>query len=147
MIPQGHAPVQHAAAALGASLGALGLLGFLPGVTTDLGSLAFAGPHSGATLFGVFPVSVLHNTLHLALAVAGLALATRPVAARGYLLVAGFGYLLLCVHGQTVDRASVANVLPVNDAGTLLHLVLGLTMIALGMLPIRRRRARSSAEH
>ncbi|MEJ2854318.1 MULTISPECIES: hypothetical protein [unclassified Saccharothrix] len=30
------------------------------------GDLAFAGPHTGALLFGVFAVSVPHNRLHFA---------------------------------------------------------------------------------
>jgi hypothetical protein len=50
-----------------------GVLGFIPGVTTGYDALTFAGHHSGAMLFGLFQVSILHNLVHLAFAVAGLA--------------------------------------------------------------------------
>ncbi len=45
--------------AVGAVLLLAGVLGFIPGVTTDYDALTFAGHHSGAQLLGVFNVSVL----------------------------------------------------------------------------------------
>ncbi|MFJ7181482.1 DUF4383 domain-containing protein [Streptomyces massasporeus] len=49
------APVQQAAVLLGLVFLGVGVLGFLPGVTTDHGSLEFASHESGAELFGLFP--------------------------------------------------------------------------------------------
>ena len=51
---------------------AVGILGFIPGVTTHYGDLSFAGSDSGAKLFGLFQVSILHNILYLVFGVAGL---------------------------------------------------------------------------
>ncbi len=49
----------------------VGVLGFVLGVTTNYDSMAFAGHESGALLFGVFAVSVLHNLVHLVFAADG----------------------------------------------------------------------------
>ena len=59
--------VQGAALIVAAALMSIGLLGFIPGATANVGELAWAGQHSGAMLFGVFVVSVLVNVFHLVL--------------------------------------------------------------------------------
>ncbi|MEU1604496.1 DUF4383 domain-containing protein [Micromonospora matsumotoense] len=113
---------------------ALGVLGFVPGVTTHYGDLAFAGHHSGAMLFGLFQVSVLHNLLHLLFGLVGLVLARRLGGARLYLTVGGALYLALWLYGFAVARDASANIVPFNDADSWLHLVLGLGMVAVGLL-------------
>ena len=50
----------------------VGILGFIPGVTTDYDSLQLAGHESEAMLLGIFQVSVLHNVVHLLFGVVGL---------------------------------------------------------------------------
>ncbi|MBO4164609.1 MULTISPECIES: DUF4383 domain-containing protein [Micromonospora] len=112
----------------------LGILGFVPGVTTGYGELAFAGHHSGAELFGVFQVSVLHNLLHLVFGLVGLVLARRLGGARIYLTVGGVLYLALWLYGFAVTRDTPANIVPFNDADSWLHLMLGLGMLAVGLL-------------
>jgi Domain of unknown function (DUF4383) len=133
-------PVQHAAATVAAVFGLVGLLGFLPGITSGIGALEFAGHHSDALLLGVFSVSVVHTVVHLLFAVAGLALATTATAARLYLFGGGAIYLLLALYGALIDQNGAANVIPVNTADNWLHLVLGLGMIGLGLLPGRNPR-------
>ena len=66
-----------------------GILGFIPGITTNYDDMTFAGEDSGAELLGLFQVSVLHNIVHLLFGVAGLALARTWDGARSYLLGAG----------------------------------------------------------
>ncbi|WP_329812755.1 DUF4383 domain-containing protein, partial [Streptomyces sp. GSL17-113] len=58
---------------VGAVFLVVGILGFIPGVTTDYGTMQFAGHESQAMLFGVFQVSILHNIVHLLFGVVGLA--------------------------------------------------------------------------
>ena len=58
---------------------AVGVLGFVPGITTHYDQLTFAGHHSDAALLAIFNVSVLHNLVHLAFGVAGIALARKPI--------------------------------------------------------------------
>jgi hypothetical protein len=129
-------PVQHAAATVAVIFGLVGLLGFLPGFTADIGALEFAGPNSHAMLLGLFSVSVVHNVIHLLFAVAGLAFATAPRAARGFLFTAGGIYLLLALLG-VLTQAGGANILSFNVADDWLHLGLGALMIGLGFLPAR----------
>ncbi|SCF23429.1 DUF4383 domain-containing protein [Micromonospora mirobrigensis] len=138
----GHSPVRRAAATVGVVFLIVGVLGFVPGITTHYGDLSFAGHGSGAKLLGLFQVSVLHNLVHLAFGVAGLALSRTISGARTFLLGGGAIYLVLWLYGLVVDHSSGANFIPVNNADNWLHLLLGLGMIALGVLTTRGRRHR-----
>ena len=127
-------PLQTAAAVVGGTFLLVGILGFVPGVTTNYGAMEFAGHESGAKLLGIFEVSILHNLVHLLFGVAGLAMARAWSSARTYLLGGGAIYLVLWVYGLLIEPASSANFVPVNDADNWLHLLLGLGMVALGFM-------------
>lgn len=127
-------PVQTAALAVGVVFLLVGILGFIPGITSNYDQLAFAGHGSGALLLGVFAVSVLHNLVHLAFGIVGFVLARTWDGARAFLIGGGVIYLVLTVYGLVVDRHDDANFVPLNAADNWLHLVLGLGMIALGLL-------------
>ena len=95
--------------------------------------MLFAGHESGAELLGVFNVSILHNLVHLAFGIAGLALARTWATARNFLVVGGVVYLVLWVYGLLVqDETTNANFVPLNEADNWLHLALGAAMLALG---------------
>lgn len=126
-------PVQLAALVVGAVFLLVGILGFIPGITTNFDQLTFAGHHSGAMLLGIFHVSILHNLVHLAFGVAGLALARTFSGARGFLLVSGVIYALLGIYGVVIDQQSAANFVPVNTADNWLHFGLAALMLALGL--------------
>ncbi len=111
-----------------AFLGA-GILGFIPGITTNYDDMKFAGNESGAELLGIFQVSVLHNIVHLLFGVAGLALARTVDGARTYLLGSGVIYIVLFVYGVLVSSGSDANFVPANSADDLLHLALGVGLL------------------
>lgn len=113
----------------------VGILGFIPGVTTNYNDLEFADRNSTAELFGVFQVSVLHNLVHLAFGLAGLALMARADTARWYLTGGGVIYLILWTYGLVIDPDTSANFIPLNDADNWLHLGLGAAMVILGLLP------------
>jgi hypothetical protein len=131
-------PVQVAAAAVGAVFLLVGVLGFIPGITTNYDSLEAAGHESGAELLGIFQVSVLHNVVHLLFGVAGFALARAAGSARAFLVGGGAIYLVLWLYGLLIDKTSEANFVPLNSADDWLHFVLGLGMIALGVVLGRR---------
>ena len=126
--------VRTAAMVVGATFLLVGILGFVPGITTNYDSLELAGHESGAKLLGVFEVSILHNVVHVLFGVAGLAMAKNARSATAYLLGGGVIYLVLALYGAVIDRDSNANFVPLNTADNLLHLVLGLGMIALGLV-------------
>jgi len=117
----------------------VGVLGFIPGVTTNYESLGFAGHGSEALLLGIFQVSILHNIVHLLFGVAGIALSRTAAGARTYLIGGGAVYLVLWLYGLVVDQGSQANLVPLNTADNWLHLFLGLGMVGLGVALSRRR--------
>jgi hypothetical protein len=125
--------VQGAALLVGAVLVGIGILGFIPGITTDYDRLEWAGHNSGAKLFGLFVVSGLHNFVHLALGVLGFVMARSYAASRAYFLGGGLVYLALWVHGLLIDHDSTANFVPVNSSGNWLHFGLGIGMVLLGL--------------
>jgi hypothetical protein len=142
-------PIQTAATVASVVFIAVGVLGFIPGITTDFDTITFAGHDSDAMLLGIFQVSVLHNIVHLLFGVVGLALARTAAGARNFLIGGGLVYLLLWVYGLVVDESSDANFVPLNDADDWLHLVLGAGMILLGLLlgrslPARNRSVRGN---
>ncbi len=108
----------------------VGVLGFIPGVTT----LQFAGHESEALLLGLFQISVLHNIVHLGFGVVGVVMARTPGLAVGYLMGGGTVYALLWLYGILIDRSSAANFVPLNAADNWLHLGLAVLMILLGTL-------------
>jgi hypothetical protein len=136
--------IQKAAAAVGAVFLLVGILGFIPGITTAYGTMEVAGHGSDAMLVGVFAVSVLHNLVHLLFGVAGLAMARTWNGARSYLIGGGAIYLVLWLYGLLIDKNTAANFVPVNTADDWLHFLLGAGMIALGVVLGKRAPARTT---
>ncbi len=111
-----------------------GVFGFVPGVTTHVGDITFAGHESGAELLGIFHVSVLHNLVHLAFGVVGLVLSRTKTGAGSFLVGGGALYFLLAVYGTVVDPHSAANVVPLDRADNWLHLGLAIGMVGLSIV-------------
>ena len=122
-------PVQSLAALVGLVFLLVGILGFIPGITTHYSDLAFAGHDSNAKLLGIFQTSVLHNIIHIAFGV-GILMAKTPEGARNYLVGGGVAYLAVWLIGVIGGL----DWLPVNAADNWLHIVLGVGMIALGFV-------------
>ena len=112
----------------------IGILGFIPGITSHYGDLDFAGDDSGAELLGLFQTSILLNLVHVLFGIGGLALARTWTGSRAYLLGGGVIYLGLWLYGLLVDKDSEANFIPFNTADDWLHFTLGVTMILFGYL-------------
>lgn len=124
--------VQKAALTVGIVFLLVGILGFIPGITSNYDQMLFAGHDSQALLLGLFQVSVLHNIVHLLFGVVGIALARSFSGARNFLIWGGVIYLVLWIYGLVVGSDSGANFVPLNNADNWLHLLLGIVMIALG---------------
>jgi Domain of unknown function (DUF4383) len=127
-------PIQSAALVVGLVLLLVGILGFIPGITSNYDELKFAGHDSDAQLLGLFDTSILLNLVYLLLGVAALALARTYEGARSYLIGGGVIYLALFLYGAIwgADESS-ANFIPVNWADNVLNLVLGTGMILAGL--------------
>jgi hypothetical protein len=117
----------------------VGVLGFIPGITSEAPG-EFAGEDSEAELLGIFQVSILHNLVHLLFGIAGLALARTWDGARNFLIWGGVVYLLLWVIGLV----GLGDWIPANSADHWLHFVLGVAMVGSGYLLSRDVPARAA---
>ena len=124
-------PSQLLALIIGAVYTLIGIAGFL--VT---GFENFAS-ETNKTLLG-FEINPLHNLVHLAIGLAGLALWRRLDTARtyGWLLAAGYG--LTFIYGLFATGNSDINFLSINGADNGLHLVSAAAGLAIALWPATR---------
>ncbi|WP_309067796.1 DUF4383 domain-containing protein [Microbacterium sp.] len=127
-------PIQKVALIYGIVFLIVGIGGFIPGLTSNIESLQFAGHTSEAMLLGIFQVSILHNIVHVLYGVVGLVAARAFGLSRAYLIWGGAVYALLWLYGLFIPHDSAANFVPLNTADNWLHFVLAVTMIGLGVL-------------
>jgi hypothetical protein len=137
-------PVQTIAMLVGAVFLLVGILGFIPGITTNAPG-DFAGHESDAEILGIFQTSILHNIVHLLFGIAGLVLARTWSGARTYLIGGGVIYLALFLYGIIVGAGSGANFVPMDTEDDILHVALGLGMITLGYVTGREPVAQRTA--
>lgn len=127
--------VQGAALIVGTVLLLVGVLGFIPGVTSDLDHLGWFSHQSQARLFGLFVVSIAHNIVNLVIGALGLVMARTYALARAYFLGSGVLYLAVWIYGLATARP-----------WGWLTFALGVVMIILGLTlagqhdPTKRRR-------
>ena len=133
--------LQWASLIAGAVFLLVGILGFIPGITTNYGDMKFAGHESEAELLGIFQVSILHNIVHAAFGVVGILASRTWDWSRNFLIGGGAIYLVLWIYGLLVGQESGANFVPINTADNWLHFVLGVGMIGAGFA-LSRREAR-----
>jgi hypothetical protein len=139
------ADIQRAALLFGVVFLLVTLVGFIPGITTNYDDLTmFDG--EGAKIFGIFGTNILENIVHLLYGVAGLAAASSWAVSKSYFILGGAVYLVVWLYGLLggSDKESSANFLGLNSAADWLHFVLGVTMIAVGVVLSRRVAGRRS---
>lgn len=126
--------VQLLATLVAATLVLVGIIGFIPGLTTNLyDGLELAGDDGEAQILGVFDTSVLHNLVHLLFGLVGLAMARTWSGARTFLIGGGVIYLALWLLGLLGGL----NWIPATEADAWLHFVVGIAMIGLGYASTR----------
>jgi hypothetical protein len=129
----GRSPLQTAALAVGSVFLAVGILGFIPGITADYDTMTFASEDSDAELLGIFEVNALHNIVHLLFGIAGIVAARAFDSSRLFLIGGGAIYAVLWIYGVIVDFDSGANFVAINTADNWLHFLLAAGMIGLGV--------------
>jgi hypothetical protein len=124
-------PSQLLALTIGAVYTLVGILGFL---VTGLENFA---AETDKTLLG-FELNPLHNIVHLAIGLAGLAMWRRLDTAKayGWLLAAGYGLAFL--YGLFAAGNSDINFLSLNGADNGLHLVSAIAGLAIALWPANR---------
>ena len=97
----------------------VGVLGFVPGVTTD------------GMLLGIFMVDGLHNIIHLVTGLAALAAAWGMYSDRLFFQVFGVVYAIVAVLGLVMG-GNILGLIMTNMADHLLHLVLAVVFLYVG---------------
>lgn len=85
---------------------------------------------SAPWLFGLFPVNLLHNLVHLAFGVWGVLAARSWGAAKRYCVVGGAAYLLLAALGLVAP--TLLGLVPIGGHDIWLHALLGLGLLGAG---------------
>ena len=109
----------------------VGLAGF-----ASTGSSMEADHLIAPKLFGLFPVNVLHNVVHLLFGVWGLIGSRSLGGARAYFIGAGVIYLLLAALGTVAPNGFGLVPIGGNDVG--LHIFLALGLLASSFIARRR---------
>jgi hypothetical protein len=124
---------QKAALAIGAVYTLIGIVGFFITGFDD-----FAGK-TGETLLG-FEINGLHNTVHLLIGLAGLAMWRRADSARtfGWILFAGYGVTFFYGLAVAGKEAEDGNFLSINSADNVLHLLSALAGLGIALYAGRR---------
>ncbi|MGO4492494.1 DUF4383 domain-containing protein [Arthrobacter sp. 2YAF22_2] len=130
----GRADVQNVGMGVGIVLAAVGVLGFIPGITSQYSELRFIGPDSRAMFLGLFQVSMLLNIVQLVIGATGLSMSRNDMGARNFLMGFGLLYIIFSVYGLIVGVGSAANFLAFNTMDNWTHMVLGVAMIGAGWL-------------
>jgi hypothetical protein len=105
-----------------------GIAGFLPWVAPDapLDARVVTWDTYYRMLFGIFPVNVAHDALHLLFGVWGLAAAARFKAAVVYCRVVAWVYLVLVVFGVVPILNTLMGIAPVYGWDVGLHAIVAL---------------------
>lgn len=97
----------------------IGVLGFVPGVT------------SNGHLLGIFHVDKVHNIVHVLSGIVALLCAGSTGGAKAYFKIFGLVYGLVTILGF-INGASVLGIFVINMADNILHLLISVIALVLG---------------
>jgi hypothetical protein len=97
----------------------IGILGFVPGITSD------------GYLLGIFEVDTLHNVIHLLSGIIAFMCAGSDMGAKSFFKIFGVIYGLVTILGF-LQGGSVLGLFGVNMADNLLHLLISVVALYLG---------------
>ena len=136
--------IKRIAVIFGAVFMLVGVLGFIPGVT----SMSAEGGHGH--LLGLFAVDTLHNLVHLLTGVAAIASGlASEVASRTYFKVFGIVYALVALIGFGYGNAPLLGLMANNLPDAALHAVIAAVALFLGFghLPDRFEHPSDTGTH
>ncbi len=126
---------------MGAVFLIVGLLGFVPGITRmEHGhpGLTVEGPGTGY-LLGLFHVNVIHNLIHIAFGIGGLAAGRSFSGARSYAKIVGISYLALAVLGLLPFTKTLFGLVPIHGNDVWLHALIGVAAAYVGFSRVEDR--------
>lgn len=105
---------------------AVGILGFVPGITTPHEHPNMTVDAGMGALFGLFPVNFLHNLVHIAFGIWGIAASRGALSSmRGYAKSVAIVYLVLALMGVFPFLNTTFGLIPLYGHDIWLHAVLG----------------------
>lgn len=126
--------IKRIAIVFGAVMLLVGILGFVPGVT----SFGADGEHG--RLLGLFAVDGVHNFVHILTGIAAIAVGfMTEVASRTFFKVFGVIYGLVALLGFAVGNAPLFGMMANNIADALLHTVIAAGALYLGFWHLPER--------
>ncbi len=94
------------------------------------GSSMEADPEMAEKIFGLFPVNLVHNGVHLGFGIWGLLASRNFEGARNYGIIGGVMYLVLAVLGYVAPNGF--GLVPLGSNDIWLHALLGAGLLAAG---------------
>ena len=99
----------------------IGILGFVPGITT-----------SDGLLLGIFNVNAVHNIVHLLSGIVALAAASSEKNSKMYFQIFGVVYALVAVLGFYYQGNEILGLVASNMYDTYLHVLIALVALYFG---------------
>ena len=116
----------------------VGIAGFVPGLVTPPQPAAEVVAEAGfGRLFGLFPVNVLHNVVHLAFGVWGLAAYRTLSAARWYARSVAVIYAIFAIMGLIPLLNTTFGLVPLYGHDVWLHVLLAVVAAYFGWTSVR----------
>lgn len=139
-------PVRSFALVAGIIFAIVGVLGFFPGLRTyPLATTHHLSVDSGAGyLFGLFPVNVLHNLVHLLIGIWGILASGRFDASRAFSRSIAVIYAVLTVFGFIPGLNNLFGLVPLWGNDIWLHALTAIVAAAFGWAPVTETYPRTS---
>ncbi|MEX2631120.1 MAG: DUF4383 domain-containing protein [Tistlia sp.] len=115
----------------------VGIAGFVPGLVMEHQPAEGDVVADAGLLFGLFPVNLLHNLVHLAFGIWGVAVFRRFGAARLYAQAVAVIYAVLAVMGFFEGLNTLFGLVPLYGNDIWLHLVIAIAAAIFGFAPIK----------
>ena len=120
----------------------VGLLGFIPGLLTIpvAGNPPVTFNVLYGSLFGLFPVNILHTLIHLVIGIWGIIAYRTFESARAFSLFVGVAFGLLFLMGLIPGLETVFGLLPLQGGDIWLHLITSVAGLYFGLAAPRGAR-------
>jgi hypothetical protein len=124
----------------------VGIAGFVPGLVTSPQPAADVAVEEGfGRLFGLFPINVLHNAVHLIFGVWGLAAYRTFSAARWYARSVAVIYAIFAIMGLIPVLSTTFGLVPLYGNDVWLHILLAIVAAYFGWTSVRPDEVRVAA--
>jgi hypothetical protein len=111
---------------------AIAVSGFIPGLNQHADHPGLSINEGSGNVFGLFPVNIVHNLVHLLFGIWGLAASRSLDASRGYAKALGIIYAVLAIMGLIPGLDTMFGLAPLFGNDVWLHALLAAAGIYFG---------------